>query len=214
MSDDTEIQEPSPAPSLDDVISEFDFGAESQPVQTPAPDQQNYSQQQNNPVKIDPFDENQINQYLNQTLQGQTALQAELQSLSQKLSSYEQRDEQRRVEADIKTAVDTVIKGLDGVDPMMAELYLEKRARESEGFKQIWDNRHTKPAALKKALDAISIEMKDKFLVKADPQLLENQRAMSQPKSSEPATQNSFNEKWDQASQAEKDRLWQQLKSG
>ena len=204
---DTDIETPSPEPSLDDVINEFDFGTEPAPVQTPAPAPAPS-------VKIDPFDDNQINQYLNQTLQGQTALQSELQAIKQTLSTYEQRENERRVEADIKQAVEKVSKKVEGVDPMMTELYLEKRARESEGFKKIWENRHLKPKALEKALDAIALEMKDKFLVKADPQLIENKRAMSQPKHTETVSQDSFTDKWDSASQSERDRLWNQLKSG
>lgn len=195
-------------PTLDDVINEFSFDP---PEQKPVQQQQTYQQQT---VQIDPFNEQQVNQYFQQFANGQNALQSELQSVSQKLNQYEQRDAQRQVEADIQKAVETISKKVEGVDPLMIELYLEKVARENTGFRNIWENRNTKPQALNKALGALTTEIKDKFLVKADPQLAENQRAMSQFKpSAETSSDNPFNESWDKASEAERDRMWANLKS-
>jgi len=207
-------------PSLEDVINEFNFDspAERQPAQS-----QQYTQPQNNQQsyqqtyqpQIDPFNEQQLNNYFAQVNQGQTALQSELQSLSQKLNQYEQREASRQVEADIKKAVDQISSKIDGVDPLMVELYLEKVARENHGFAKIWENRNSKPAALNKALSALTTEIKDKFLVRSDPQLAENQRAMSQFKqSAETVSEDPFQDKWATASESEKDQMWAALKNG
>lgn len=210
----SEEAQPSEAPevaSLDDVINEFGSFEAPKPAEPAPVESPRYEA-----PRIDPFNEDQVNNYFAQQSRQQTALQASVQTLNQKLSQYEQREEQRRVEADIKDAVGKISKKIDGADPIMTELYLEKRARESEGFRKIWENRHSKPEALNKALEAISVELKDKFSVKSDPQLVENQRAMSQSqsKSVDTRSESPLEEKWDQSSEAERNRLWQSLKSG
>jgi hypothetical protein len=134
--------------------------------------------------------------------------------LNSKLTQYEQDKVQLQVEGDIKAAVEVVGKQIEDADPLMVELYLEKRARENEGFKSIWDNRAKNPKALNKALGAITNELKGKFSIKADPQLAENQRAIQQSQQSSnstnaPTYNNSIEESLGSAqSESEWDRAW------
>lgn len=199
--------EPEVAQTLDDVISEFNVEPIQQPVeQTPAEITPQYQ-------TVDPLDTDQWNNYQQQQSQSQAALQGQLQDLNSKLTSYEQERVQKQVDADIKTAVEQVGKNVEDSDPLMIELYLEKRARENEGFRNIWENRTKNPKALDKALGAITNELKGKFSIKADPQLAENQRAIQQSQSSNttntPVFNNSIEERLGTAqSEAEWETAW------
>ena len=169
------------APTLDDVISEFNVQA---PVAaTPQNNVQEFKPAQAT-QHIDPYDENQLNQWANQTANNQSQLQQQVQDLNSKISSYEQSQAQAKVDADIKTAVSKVTGKVEGLDPLMAEIYLEKRATENAGFKAIWDNRDANPKALDAALNALSNELDGKFTFKADPQIAENHRAAQQSQQS------------------------------
>ena len=200
-------------PTLDDVIN--DFQVETQPTQTmetAEPKPVEYTQPQYN--SVDPLDSDQWNHYQQQQSQQQAALQGQLQDLTAKLDQYDQERISNQVSADIKAAVDKVSKQVEDSDPMMVELYLEKRARENQGFRQIWDNRDKNPKALDKALSAISNELKGKFSVKPDPQLAENQRAIQQSQQSSNTTSapeyaNSIEESLGNAqSEAEWEKAW------
>jgi len=172
---------PAPEPSLDDVISEFNVHAPaSEPTPAPITPQ---TVTHSVPNTFDPLDQESVNQYVQQSSQGVTALTSQVQELNQKLTQYEQQQNQVRVEADIKTAVQTVNEKVNA-DPLMVELYLEKMAREKPGFQQIWNNREQNPNAFKKALDAVSNELQGKFDVKSDPELVKNQAAAKQSQQS------------------------------
>ena len=209
MTDETQPSpEPEAVPTLDDVISEFNI--EPQQTVTTEPKTVEFAQ----PDPVDPLDTDQWNKYQHQTSQNQAALQTQLQDLNNKLTQYEQDKVQIQVDGDIKAAVESVGKQIEDSDPLMIELYLEKRARENEGFKSIWDNRAKNPKALNKALGAITNELKGKFSIKADPQLAENQRAIQQSQkqsnsTNAPTYNNSIEENLGSAqSEAEWDQAW------
>lgn len=217
MSEETQLsEEPEAVQSLDDVISEFNVAP--LPMETTEPQTVEHTQPQYTPV--DPLDADQWNSYQQQQSQHQAALQGQLQDLNSKLDQYDQERVGNQVRADIKSAVDQVSKQVEDSDPLMVELYLEKRARENQGFRSIWDNRANNPNALNKALSAITNELKGKFSVKADPQLAENQRAIQQSQQSSntsnaPVYNNTIEENLGSAeSEAEWENAWEQAIRG
>jgi len=210
-------QEVAAPQTLDDVISEFKVEApqvsqEAQPAQEQTPAQPLQS--------IDPYDETQLNNFANQTYKTQQELQKELQNLKADAESQRQAEAQKVIDRDIKKAVDTITEKVEGLDPDMAELWLEKRARENEGFKNIWLNRATNEKAYTSALNAIANELNGKFDFKADPQLAENHRAAQsslQSNNAPPSTSfnNSLEEKLaSAANEKERKLIWQKIKDG
>lgn len=210
-------EQPVVSQTLDDVISEFNVQAPTETTSqnnvaefTPAPAQQH----------IDAFDEVSLNQWATNTAENQNALQQQVQDLTSEISEFKQGQTKTKVEADIKSAVSKVTDKVVGLDPLMAEIYLEKRAAENPGFKTIWENRESNPKALNAALDAISGEIGDKFEFKADPQLAENHRAANQSQQSNntPAASNhnnSYEERLASAgSEAERAKIWRDIKAG
>jgi len=203
------------APTLDDVISEFNVQA---PVEAAPQNNVQEFQPAQAPQHIDPYDESQLNSWASQTAQNQSQLQQQVQELSAKLTQQEQARAQAIVDADIKTAVSKVTEKVEGLDPLMAEIYLEKRATENPGFKAIWDNRSANPKALDAALNALSNELDGKFTFKADPQIAENHRAAQQSQQSNATqTATSYSNPLEKAlaeatSPADRDRIWAQAK--
>ena len=202
--------------TLDDVISEFN-------VQAPQPEQINNVTELKPapaPVRIDPYDEDSLNKWAYDTANSQNALQQQLQELSNKLTQKEQSEAQAKLEADIQGAVSKITEKVEGIDPLMAEIYLEKRATENPGFKAIWDNRNSNPAAYEKALGAIANELDSKFTFKVDPQLAENHRAARQSQQSNnapPASEfnNSLEERLAGAKNEQERRIiWAQIRDG
>ena len=217
MNEETPLsQEPEVVQTLDDVINDFNIDpSTTQTMDTAEPKPVEFAK----PDYVDPLDSDQWNKYQNQQSQNQAALQGQLQDLSDKLTHYEQDKLQALVDTDIKAAVESISSKVEDSDPLMVELYLEKRARENEGFKSIWDNRAKNPKALNKALGAITNELKGKFSIKADPQLAENQRAIQQSQTSntsnKPAYNNSIEETLGAAqSDAEWEHAWNKAVRG
>ncbi len=133
----------------------------------------------------------------------------------QKLDALEKRIQQRETEADIKQAVG-VIAEKSGIEPDIAEVALEARARSDPKFLALWNQRHKNPKALSAALQALSGEFKDRFAVKQDPQLVENQRAVkaSQQQMATTAARTA-NDEWADMSPSDRQRRVQALiKSG
>lgn len=224
MTEETEAPE-SPEPqvaSLEDVIAEANQSF-SQPAPTPAAPTEPGPSQTVEPVvpmTFDPLDDASVRNYAQATAQGQSALQSQVQELNAKLTQYEQSTATAKVEADIRSAVTKVTSEVDGLDPVMAEVYLEKRAREEPGFQSIWNNRDKNPGAYNKALGAIANELKGRFDFKADPQLAENHRAANQSQQQSETTQapqynNTSEERLANAkSPAEWASEWAKVKSG
>ena len=180
MSDETQVSDEQPvvdAPqTLDDVISEFNVQA--QPAQQ---DVQN-NVQEFKPAQsqhIDPYDEGSLNQWAAETANNQNALQQEVQNLRADADARSKADAQKIIDADIQSAVGKITESVDGIDPLMAELYLNKRAEEHDGFRAAWDNRGKDPKAFDAALRAISGELEGKFQ-RVDTQIAENHRAAQQ----------------------------------
>ncbi len=183
MSDDTAELTPEVVPSLDDVINDFNANQGQQNIQ-PSVDQivtpQENTAPQNVPQTLDPFDEGQMNNFVqsNQNQFGQ--MNGQMQDLNQRLANFEQSQQTQAIESDIKSAVDFVNKIAGHDNDKWIEFQLQEKARTNQGFMNIWENRANNPTAFSKALTAIGNELKSGTDMLSDPQLVENQRAANQ----------------------------------
>lgn len=174
-----------PAPSLDDIASEFNVEKEASNFQAqPAPqapayqDQNQYQPQENqfNQIPDPNYDPDGWNRFMQQQAYAQNNVVNDLNGIKNEIETYKQQMAQQKIEADLGKAVSHVNEKLN-VDPKMAEVALEIEYRENPSFKKIWDNRDMNPAAFNKALDVIANKWTGKFATRADSQLAENVRA-------------------------------------
>ena len=170
-----------PQPSLEDLSKEFSveeqtrsFTAQPQPSYQPQyqPTYQPQAPQIPDPV----LNPDAYAQYVWQQNPLVSQLGNTVQEVTAKLQAFEQSQAQAKLEADVNRAVTKVNEKLK-VDPMLAEAALEAEYRRNQTFKHIWDNRDRNPDAFNKALDVVANTLSSRFAVRADPQLLENQRA-------------------------------------
>ena len=199
--------------TLDDVTAGFT----AQPEPAPVNNVQEFKPVQSQP-NIDPYDEASINTWAANSQNQQAALQGEIQNLKDAASVRDQAESQKIIDADIKSAVTKITESVEGIDPLMAELYLEKRAAEHPGFKSAWDNRAKDPTKYNQALDAISGELDGKFQ-RVDTTIAANHRAAKQSQQSNNAPSapkgNSMEAQLAGAtSDAQRNYLWNQIKNG
>jgi hypothetical protein len=188
---------PEPA-GLEKVYS--DFGIEDQAAtfqpQSPAPAQPAAPAPAPAPFKApDPFSP-EFATYQAQLASGVSSLHQSLQQTRQQLTQLDQQLNKRQVEADIKQAVG-VIAEKAGIEADIAEVALEAKARSDPRFLQVWNNRSKNPKAFQAALQAVSTEFAQKYTVRQDPQLVENQRAVAASRNTMATTQKTTEQdKW------------------
>lgn len=173
----TESQTASPEVTISDVAKKYNVMEEvknftATPTPAHQPQQPQY-QPQYQGVPDPVLDAAGFNQYLNQ--QGQATANV-LGQIAGSIEELRREREQEALNVEIKQAVGRVNERLK-IDPVYAELVLEKEYRSNPEFKRIWDNRKQYPQALVEALDVISNKASQVFQVKTDPQLSENMRA-------------------------------------
>lgn len=203
---------PSEPAGLDKVYKDFgieDTAQQFQQPQSPQPAQQVTPAA---PKIPDPFSP-EFTSYQAQIQQGVSSLHSQLQKTQSQLSQMEARLAARQTEADIKQAVSTLAEKA-GIEPEIAEVAFEARARKDPKLLAIWNNRHKNPKALEAALPHLATEFQQRFAVKQDPQLVENQRAVrvSQQQmatTTKPTEQN----KWDNMTFEERRRETARLRS-
>ena len=110
--------------------------------------------------------------------QESNALKQQLSNVSSRLSQYEQESQKQTVSKAIGDAVGTVNETVNQ-DPELVESYLNIRYNKDQKFAQIWDNRDKNPKALNEALGVVARDMQNKFAVKVDSQIAEDQRAIN-----------------------------------
>jgi hypothetical protein len=143
----------------------------------------------------DPFDPN-FGAYQAQMAAGVSTLNQALVATRGELNSLQQQLKTQKTEADIKSAVNFVSKE-SGVDSDIAEVALEAQARKDPRFLQVWNNRDRNPKAYNAALKAVAQEFAQRYSVKQDPQLAENQRAVAASRNSMATTQaKTANDEW------------------
>ena len=182
--------QPSPAPAAAPAAQEAPQGLEKvyadyqiedtaqsfQPQSQPPAAQPVAPQQPSAPKVPDPFSP-EFAAYQSQLAQGLTVLNQGVSELKQQQSALQRELHRERTEADIKRAVGSIAEK-SGVDYEIAEVAFEAKARKDPKLLAIWNNRGKNPKALSAAIDALSGEFKDRFAVRQDPQLVENQRAV------------------------------------
>jgi len=156
---------PSSEPSIDEVAKRWNIEEEVKQL------------------KVEPKPDKPVQQYAEPLLDPDEAYKRQIQEmggvlreLNDQVSEIRRTTEQERLNQDVNRAVAKVNETLE-VDPLLAEILLEKRYRDDPVFKRIWDNRNVHPKALEEALGIVANESKKIFNVRADPQLVENQRA-------------------------------------
>jgi len=213
MSDAPQSNEPVVAEqSLDQVIESFDVQV-AQPEPTNV---QEFTPAQ--PTHIDPYDDASINQWAADTAKNQAALQSEIQSLRADADARSAADTQKIIDADIKSAVKVITKGIEGLDPLSAEILLEKTARENDGFNKIWQNRQANPKAYDAALNAIVNDNESKFQ-RVDTQIAENHRAAQQSQQSNNTPAQSNRTPMEEAlanakNEGERSMIWAKIRDG
>ena len=126
--------------------------------------------------KFDPFDPN-FGNHLSEQAKQVSVLNQTVSDAVGRVNKLEASLVAKQTEADIKSAAN-VIAEKAGIKPRIAEVAMEVKAREDARFRQIWQNRHNNPKAFNAALEALAQEAAQEFVVKQDPQLAENQRAV------------------------------------
>jgi len=208
---------PVPAPTpLEKVYSDFKIEADAadfkpQAPQTPSPQ---VPQTPHPQFKVpDPFDPN-FAAYQAQLASGLSVLNQALAQTKGELNQMQQKLSYERTEADIKQAVGTISEK-SGIDPDIAEVALQAKARQDPRFLKIWQNRNQNPEAFKAALGAVASEFQQKYTVKQDPQLVENQRAVQASRNQMATTQKqSDQDQWAGMTPKERQAKVQQLIRG
>lgn len=188
----TQSQQPAPAPAapaapaapqptgLEKVYADFnieDKAAEFQPQSQPTPAPQQPAPQQPQFKVPDPFDP-EFPAYQARVASVVQSLSQALSETQGKINSFERNLQVRQTEADIKQAVG-IITEKAGIEPEIAEVALEAKARKDPRFLHIWNDRARNPKAFQAAIQAVAAEFQQKYTVRQDPQLVENQRAVA-----------------------------------
>jgi len=205
-------------PTLADVAKKYDLDREVQNFTAQPPAQAAQPQYPASPpfTPPDPISSpDQWNQYQANLLMQNQQLTGNLRELSQQVESIKQQAQQAKLDSEVNKAVSKVNEKLK-IDPVYAEIALEKRYRDDPIFKRIWDNRSINPKALDEALGVITNELQGVFSVRQDPQLAENVRAakQSQKTSSTTTAPSSEEEAAMKLGPVEFDRWWNQRKRG
>ncbi len=194
---------------LEKVYSDFKIEDTAASFQ-PAPQTQAQPVTQAPPKAPDPFDPN-FGQWQGAVSNQVTSLTQAVTQAAGKLNQIERQIVQRQVEADIKQAAGTIASAA-GIDPEIAEVHLEVTARKDPKFKAVWENRGKNPKAFEAAIKAVSELAKEKYTVRQDPQLAENQRAMKvSQQQMATTTRESEQEKWASMTPADRQREIQRM---
>lgn len=190
---------------LEKVYADYKVEAEAESFRPEAPAPQAPAQTTTAPApqKFDPFDPN-FPAHMQAVSQAAAQAQSALSNLQGQHTALQRQLHAQRVEADLKQAASSLAEKA-GIDPDVAEVLLESRARKDPKFLSIWNNRSKNPKAFSAAVEALSGETKEKFTVRQDPQLVENQRAVraSQQQMATTAVKTD-NDKWSSMTPAER----------
>jgi len=211
----TPVVNTQPEPTLEQIAKEIPVEEQVQqfnarPVQQFQPQQ--YQPQQ--PYVPDPItDQEGYKRWVLSQQQATTQFDGAIREMHKEISEFKRAKEEERINADVNSAVAKVNEKLK-VDPVYAELALEREYRTNPTFKFIWDNRSKNPQALTKALDVLSGKFSGVFQVRQDPQLTENVRAAQSSQQSLAATRQTPTDNGFPTDPREFDRAWNRLVSG
>lgn len=133
-----------------------------------------------------------------------------LNDVTQAVNKLQTERYQSSVKSDIASAVSAVEKET-GLNPRLIETHLDLLARDDSRFKQVWENRHSNPKAFNAALKAAASEMAQTYQVRADTDLLANQKAMRAYQSGSATKQSSTDGKWDNLNSRQFEQMWNNI---
>jgi len=175
-------EQPSEAPngadlSLDDLYGEFQ-PQQTQPAQSNTQQQQAVEHSQPSYLNIpDPVaDVDGFKGYIVGFEKKLAAAQSEVRKAQERLAQKERELAIQAEERDFRGVAEEIAQKA-GVDGDLVEAGLLHKFVKDKGFQQMWQNRNSNPAAFKKAKAILANEMRNRFAMKVDPQLAENQRA-------------------------------------
>lgn len=202
---------PEPQSGLEKVYSDFNIEAEAERFQPQSPAPAQPAAPQPAPFKApDPFSP-EFSAYQAQLATGVSSLHQSLQKTQERLTALDQQLNRRQVEADIKSAAKTLAEKAN-IDPDIAEVAFEAQARKDPRLLQIWNNRSKNPRALEAAINALGTEFAQKYAVRQDPQLAENQRAVNASRQTMATTQKTSDaDQWAEMTPNERQAKVQQL---
>ena len=190
---------------MEQVYKEYNIEETAQEFQPARPEPQPQATPTYAPKVPDPFDPN-FQNYMAQTAHSVSALTHTLRATQGQLSQMQSQLARERTEADIAKATEVIAKEAE-VDPDVAHVAMEVRARKDPKFLNIWNNRAKNPSAYNAALKALAKETGDKYRVRQDPQLVENQRAVkASQQQMATTTKQSDNDKWTDMTPADRQR--------
>jgi hypothetical protein len=161
--------------SIESIAAEYNLSQESQP---PIVGEPQVAQPPSTPVPVTESDG--LNRWAQEQTQQTADLRNTLHSTVAELNAEKQYLAAQREEQELNTLVKGVAEKLEGVPDKMVKYALADRYNSDEAFKTIFDNRKKSPQALEKALNVLMPELRKDFAIKSDPQIAENQRAMSE----------------------------------
>lgn len=216
----TQQQTQTSEPSLEDIAKEFGVEDQANRFTAEPPKTQQTQQVAAAPLQApDPVtDPEAYRNFMGQQATIAQQVQQGLSTIAERITNFERAQVQQKVNADLKAAVAKVNETLK-VDPMMAEIALEKMYRTDASFQKIWDHRDRNPAAFDKALGLIANKLAPMFAVKQDPQLTENRRAAQASTRTNASTAKqdydpSLKRLYEPDSQADFDMAWERMKRG
>ena len=166
--------------TLESIAKELSVTEQAQQFTSAVPQ---YQPQYQQPVQQQAFrapdpitDPEGYNRFLLQQTQTLTELSQATKSLTDKYQSWERTTQEQRINQDVDKAVTRVNEKLK-VDPMLAEIALEKMYRTDANFKRIWDNRERNPQAYERALDVVADKLVPMFNTRQDQKIAGDIRA-------------------------------------
>lgn len=173
----SETEQVTETPSIEAIAAEYKIGEEA-PAPTPDPQPQKVEV---SPAPDPTTDPEGYSKWLVANNQQNAELRTSLNQTLEQLNAERQRVAQEREEQELNALVDQVHKEIgEDVSRNLVKYALADRYNSNGAFKAIIENRHKAPEALTKAVQAILPELRKDFSIKADPQIAENQKAMSE----------------------------------
>ena len=202
------------APTLESIAKELSVEEQAQQFTSAVPQYQPPYQQ---PVQQPAFrapdpitDPEGYNRFMVQQMQSVTALGSTIKQMVDKVQTWERTTQEQRINQDVDKAVTRVNEKLK-VDPMLAEIALEKMYRTDANFKRIWDNRERNPQAYERALDVVADKLVPMFQTRQDPKIAGDIRAAKTSQQSMATTRQTGVNEGVPSDPAEFKRYWESL---
>jgi len=176
---DTENQETgtTETPSIEAIAAEYKLSEPQEPASTPDPQPPKAAAVTTVPDPV--TDTDGYKAWARQQAEQVAELRTTLQQTQDQRAAESQQLQAQQEEQEINALVDKVHGEIGGVPKKLVKYALADRYASDPAFKAIFDGRAKTPQALEKAIHALVPEFRKEFAVKADPQIAENQRAMS-----------------------------------